>query len=230
MPELADIFRLYGLQYREQFQDRMLPSHLRAMRDILDCRTQSLGGHVFECDRCAAIHYAYHSCRNRHCPKCDANNTGNWLDKCRQALLPLSYFHIVFTLPRKLREIVRMHQKVLLSVLCQAAAYSLMKLALDPRYVGGKIGILAVVHTWTRAMIYHPHVHMLATGGGISPDGHSFLFARRGFLVPVKALSPIFRAKFVELARKALPQVKFPQAVWNKKWVVYGKSTLYGVE
>ena len=95
---------------------------------------------MFECDRCAAIHYAYHSCRNRHCPKCDAKNTQSWLDKCRQSLLPVRYFHIVFTLPRELREIVRMHQKVLLSLLCQAAAYSLMKLALDPRYGGGKIG------------------------------------------------------------------------------------------
>ncbi len=203
---------------------------MRAMRDIVECRTESLGGHVFECDQCATLHYAYHSCRNRHCPKCDAKSTARWLDKCRQSLLPVRYFHIVFTLPRELREIVRMHQKVLLSVLCQAAAHSLMKLALDPRYVGDKIGVLAVVHTWTRAMIYHPHVHMLATGGGVSPDGARFLFARRGFLVPVKALSPIFRAKFVELARKALPQLKFPQSIWNKNWVVYGKSTLHGVE
>lgn len=230
MPKLAEIFRLFGPRYLERFEGRMLPSHQRALGDIMDCRTEPLGGHVFQCAQCAEVHYAYHSCCNRHCPQCGGKGALKWLEKCRNRLLPILYFHLVFTLPKELRELVRAHQKVLLGVLCQAAAASLMKLALDPKYVGGTVGILAVVHTWTRAMIYHPHVHLLATGGGISPDGTRWLSSRKGFLVPVEALSGIFRAKFMELARKALPQVQFPQSVWNKKWVVYSKPSVFGAE
>jgi len=230
MPKLAEIFRLFGPGYLERFERRMLPSHRRALGDITDCRTEPLGGHVFRCAQCAEVHYAYHSCCNRHCPQCGGKNALKWLEKCRNRLLPVLYFHLVFTLPKELRELVRAHQKVLLSVLCQAAAASLLKLALNPKYVGGTVGILAVVHTWTRAMIYHPHVHLLATGGGISPDNTRWLSARAGFLVPVEALSEIFRAKFMELARKALPQVRFPQSVWKQKWVVYSKPSVLGAE
>jgi hypothetical protein len=230
MPELAEIFRAYGPRYLEEFADRMPPSHHRAFQDIKECRTESLGGRLFQCDRCGQLHYAYYSCRNRHCPKCHGKDTQSWLDRCREALLPVTYFHLVFTLPQELREIVRANQKVLLSILCRAAAYSLMKLAFDPHYVGGTIGILAVVHTWTRAMIYHPHVHLLATGGGLAKDGDRFVFSKESFLVPVTALTEIFRAKFIELARSALPEVKFPQSVWSKKWVVYSKPTVCGAE
>ncbi|NCC58871.1 MAG: IS91 family transposase, partial [Synergistales bacterium] len=123
---------------------------------------------------------------------------------------------------------VRTHQKVLLNALCKAAAYSLMKLALDPHYIGGKIGILSVVHTWTRAMIYHPHVHCLVPGGGL--DGSRWIPARKGFLVPVTALSKIFRARFMELAGEALPEVVFPDSVWEKDWVVYSKASVQGTE
>jgi hypothetical protein len=230
MPELAEVFRQFAPRYLKRFQDRMLPSHIRALRDISACRTEALGGHVFQCDECATLHYAYHSCKNRHCPKCHGTDTRNWLEKWREKLLPVLYFHIVFTLPKEPREIVRAHQKVLLGILCRAAAYSLMKLASDPHFVGGAIGILAVVHTWTRAMVYHPHAHLLATGGGILPDGTRWLSARRGFLVPVTALSKIFRAKFMELARSALPGVIFPKSPWSKEWVVYTKPTVYGTE
>jgi hypothetical protein len=230
MPKLAEIFRLFGPGYLERFERRMVPSHRRALDDITDCRTEALGGHVYQCAQCEAKHYAYHSCRNRHCPQCGGKNAHKWLDRCRNRLLPVRYFHLVFTLPKELRELVRSHQKVLLGVLCQAAAAALMKLARDPRYVGGTPGILAVVHTWTRAMIYHPHVHLLATGGGVSPDGSRWLSARKGYLVPVDALSVIFRAKFMRLAREALPAVKFPRSVWNQKWVVYSKPGVAGAE
>lgn len=230
MPELAEIFRLHSPHYLDRFKDRMLPSHLRAVRDIADCRTEALGGHIFECNECGERHFAYHSCRNRHCPKCQGKDTQAWIDKCRESLLPVQYFHLVFTLPQELRELVRGNQRVLLGVLCQAAAQSLMKLAADPHYIGGKIGILAVVHTWTRAMIYHPHVHCLVPGGGLSQDGSRWIPARRGFLVPVTALSLIFRAKFMEMARAALPEVKFPESVWSKSWVVYSKPGVQGKE
>jgi len=230
MPELAEIFKAHGPKYLEEFKDRMLPGHRRALQDIVDCRTEALGGRLFQCDRCAELYYAYHSCRNRHCPKCHGKDTQRWLDKCRETLLPVMYFHLVFTLPQELREIVRAHQKVLLGILCQAAACSLMKLAMDPHYVGGTIGILAVLHTWTRALIYHPHVHLLATGGGVSKEQDRFLFSRKGYLVPVEALTVIFRAKFMELARSALPDVKFPRSIWRKEWVVYSKASVCGAE
>jgi hypothetical protein len=230
MGALSEIFRQYGPDYLERHGDRMLPSHRKAVHDILDCRTEACGGHVFECDTCGKRHYAYHSCRNRSCPRCQGEQTQAWLERRRAELLPVPYFHVVFTLPAELREIVRSNQEILLSVLMQAAASSLMKLAADPRYVGGRVSILAVLHTWTRALIYHPHVHCLVPGGSLSPDLTSWLPARRGFLVPVEALSPIFRAQFVAMARKHLPGVDFPQSIWNKDWVVYTKPTVRGSE
>jgi hypothetical protein len=230
MSAIADIFRQHGPEYLERHRDRMLPSHRKAVQDILDCRTGACGGHVFECDHCRKLHYAYHSCRNRSCPQCQGEQTERWLELRRAELLPVPYFHVVFTLPAELREIVRSNQEVLLSVLMQAAASSLMKLAADPRYVGGMIGLLSVLHTWTRALIFHPHVHCLVPGGGMAPDHKSWLPARDGFLVPVTALSPIFRAKFVALARKKLPGIDFPQSIWEKDWVVYTKPAVQGSE
>jgi hypothetical protein len=230
MSAIADIFRQYGPEYLERHGDRMLPSHRKAVRDILDCRTVACGGHVFECDHCRKLHYAYHSCRNRSCPQCHGEQTEKWLEMRRAELLPVPYFHVVFTLPAELREIVRSNQEVLLSTLMQAAAASLMKLAQDPRYVGSMIGILSVLHTWTRALVYHPHVHCLVPGGGMAPDHKSWLPARDGYLVPVTALSPIFRATFVALARKRLAGIDLPRSIWEKDWVVYSKPTVQGSE
>ncbi len=227
MPELADIFRRYGPEYIVRFGKNMLPSHRRAIRDIVDCRTEALGGHVVKCDHCLALDYAYHSCKNRGCPKCHGNDTQRWLNKRRAELLEVIYFHLVFTLPAELREIVRSHQKTLYSILMRAAAHALLKLAVDPKYVGAKSGMLAVLHTWTNALAFHPHGHFLVPGGGISPDGR-WLSSRKNFLVPVKALSPIFRAKFMEMAQDALPCVKLPAEVWEKDWVVYAKPTVQG--
>ncbi|MCK8604470.1 IS91 family transposase, partial [Desulfoferrobacter suflitae] len=198
MAELAGIFRLHGPQYLEKFEQRMPPSHTQALHDILECRTEALGGHVFECDECGELHYAYHSCQNRHCPECGSRDTAEWIERRREEILPVRYFHLVFTLPEELRQLVRSHQTALLNALCRAAADSLQKLADDPRHLGGRIGMLVVVHTWTRAMVYHPHVHCLVPGGALARDGSRWIDARRGFLVPVKALSPIFRAKFME--------------------------------
>lgn len=228
MGAIADIFRHYGPEYLERHEDRMLPSHRKAVRDIMECRTEACGGHVFQCDHCGAVHYAYHSCRNRSCPQCQGEQTEKWLEMRSAELLPVPYFHVVFTLPGELREIVRSNQEVLLSTLMQAAAASLMELARDPRYVGGMIGILSVLHTWTRALNYHPHVHCLVPGGGMAPDHLSWLPAHHGFLVPVKPLSSIFRAQFVALARKKLPGIDLPQAIWEKDWVVYTKPAVQG--
>lgn len=230
MVELADIFRQYASDYVDRFGDRMLASHHRALRDIMACRTELMGGQVYGCDHCRALHFAYHSCRNRSCPKCSAKDRVKWLEKKRQQLLPIPYFHLVFTVPKELREIIRGHQKVLYSVLMKAAAYSLMELALDPHFVGAKIGVLALLHTWTRAMVYHVHVHCLVPGGGFSTDGSQWISSRKNYLVHVGMLSTMFRAKFMQMARKALPAVRFPESLWRVPWVVHSKPVLQGSE
>ena len=230
MPEIADIFRCYGAQYRERFGAGMLPSHKRALRDLAECRTESFGGHLAVCDHCGEWRYSYHSCRNRSCPKCHGTDTDKWLNERRRELLPVAYFHLVFTVPKELHGPLRTHQRVLYAILIRAAASSLMRLARDRRHVGGTIAVLCVLHTWTRAMLYHPHVHCLLPGGGLSYDGCSWLAARKRFLVPVRALSEIFRAQFMELARKAFPDHAFPESVWHTPWVVHSKPTIQGAE
>jgi Putative transposase/Transposase zinc-binding domain len=227
MPEIAEIIRTFGPAYRSRFGDRLLPSHARALRDLTACRTEVLGGHLAQCDQCGHRHYAYHSCRNRSCPKCHTADRERWLEKRRTELLPIPYFHVVFTLPAALRNLVSRHQKQLYAVLFQAAAQALLSLSADPRYVGGQIGILSVLHTWTRQLGRHPHVHCLVTGGGLTAEG-DWVTARKRYLVPVVALSPLFRARFMALARKALPEETFPDTLWEKDWVVYCKPALQG--
>jgi len=194
------------------------------MRDIIDCRTERMGGHLYQCSHCDHLRYSYHSCKNRSCPTCHESDRKVWLEKRRQERLPVSYYHAVFTVPRALHEIIRSHQKTLYALLMEAAALSLMKLASDSRYVGGKIGMLSILHTWTRALIYHPHVHCLIPAGGLSPDNRYWVESRKNYLVPIHALSDIFRATFISLARRKLPGVVFPQSIWETRWVVYCKS------
>ena len=225
MIELADIIAKYGGEYLNKFGIPMLPSHKRAIADILACRTESMGGHLHECDACGHQHYSYHSCKNRSCPKCHTSDTKRWVEKREAELLPVRYFHVVFTLPQELRGNMRSNQSKLYSILMQAASEMLMKLALDPKHVGGKLSILSVLHTWTRAMEFHPHVHMLVPAGGLDTDGY-WRTTRKKWLVPVKALSRLFRARFMKLAQKALPEESFPQDVWKKGWVVYCKPPL----
>jgi Putative transposase/Transposase zinc-binding domain len=229
MLEVADVFRLHGDAYLQKFGRAMPPSHRRALHDIRHCRTEVLGGHVYGCDRCGHRQYAYHSCKNRNCPKCQGDEAEVWIAQRRQELLPVPYFHVVFTLPKELRPIVRRHQKALYGVLMKAAAQALMKLARDPRYVGGQIGILAVLHTWTTTLAYHPHVHCLVPAGGVTEDGR-WVLARKGYLVPVKALAKVFRGMFLAMLRKALPAEDVPDSVWMKPWVVYCKPALQGSE
>lgn len=229
MLEVADVFRRYGDAYLQRFGQQMLPSHRRAFYDILHCRTAAMGGHVYDCQRCGHRQYAYHSCKNRSCPKCQGEETEIWLQQRRQELLKTPYFHLVFTLPRQLHEIVRRNQKIMYGVLMKAAAHSLMKLAADPRYVGGRLGILAVLHTCTRTLTYHPHVHLLVPAGGVTDDG-CWVSARKDYLVPVKALSLVFRAVFIQMAHKALPQQKFSDAIWAKRWWIDCRATVQGTE
>jgi hypothetical protein len=223
--ELAEVVRMHGPRYLEQFGDCMPGNHKRALFAIAACRTESMGGHLEECDRhCGHFDYLYHSCKNRSCPKCHGADSQKWLIKRESELLPVSYFHLVFTLPAELREIVRSNQQTLYGALFDSAVSSLTRLGLDRKYAGGQLGMVAVLHTWTRAKEYHPHLHLLVPGGALDKDG-TWRPARRKFLVPVKALSPIFRAIFMKRARKALPTAAFPREVWEKDWVVFSRPT-----
>jgi hypothetical protein len=228
MPTVADIFRLHGKEYLDAFGSKMLPSHRRALQDILDCRTPVMGGHVYRCDHCGFEHYSYHSCGNRSCPTCHGAATEAWLADRRDDLLPVEYFHVVFTLPKELRSILRRHQHKGYDVLMKAAASALMKLASNKKHLGGQIGLMAVLHTWGQTLNYHPHVHCLVPGGGL--DGDKWNSAREGFLVPVKPLSRLFRGIFMEMAAKKLPDVRIPKSVWNQDWVVHCKPAGQGPE
>jgi Putative transposase/Transposase zinc-binding domain len=230
MPEVADVFRRYGHEYLDRFGQDLLPSHRRAIGDLLACRTEALGGQLLQCDRCGQEHHVYHSCRNRSCPKCHRLETEAWLAARRQELLPVSYFHVVSTVPQELREIIRRHQQDLYDILLRAAAQALLKLAADPHYVGGLIGVLCVLHTWSRTLAYHPHVHCLVPAGGVSADRTQWQPARRSYLVPVHALAPLFRGVFRALVRQERPDLTIPESVWTTEWVVYCKPALQGPE
>ncbi len=222
------VVRQFGPAYAARFGAAMPASHRRALEDLAACRTAALGGHVTQCDACGTEHYVYHSCRNRSCPSCHGASTRAWLAARETEVLPVPYFHVVFTLPAEVRALVRAHQRVLLGALMQAAAEALQALAADPHYLGGTVGILAVLHTWTRTLGYHPHVHCLVPGGALAPDGMTWRRARGTYLVPVRALSVGFRARFLARWRRALPDVVVPPAVWRTRWVVYAKPTVQG--
>jgi hypothetical protein len=222
MVELADIFRLHGPDYRAKFRDRMLPSHLRAMEEIESCRTEVLGGQLYFCDHCQENHYSYHSCKNRHCPKCQNGQANEWLENQKSLLLPVNYFMVTFTLPEELRSLARSHHKIIYHILFRASAEALLQLSSDPRFVGGKIGMVGVLHTWTRDLFYHPHIHFIATGGGLSPAGR-WLDSRPDFLVHLTPLSILFRAKFRDLLKKADLFHLLDKQVWQKDWVVHSK-------
>jgi len=227
MLEVADIFRRHGAADRDQYQ--LLPSQARALQDIQACRTAYFGGHLKQCDHCGGQVYAYHSCRNRHCPKCHGDQTERWLAQQQTRLLPSSYFLVTFTLPAELRALAFANQKKVYGLMMRCAAAALQKLAQDPRYVGGRLGMLAVLHTWTRAMLYHPHVHMLVTGGGLSADGKEWLPAKYAtYLVPAEALAIIFRAKLSAALKRAGLLAQVPRQVWRKQWVVDCKAAGQG--
>jgi Putative transposase/Transposase zinc-binding domain len=217
--ELADIFRQYGADYRQKYADRLLPSQRQAMLAIERCRTEALGGQVFACPSCGETGYSYHSCRNRHCPKCQQERTQAWLTLQRELLLPVPYFMLTFTLPEALRNLTRQNQKLFYQVLFQASAEATQQLAKDPRFVGGQIGMIGVLHTWTRNLLFHPHVHYLVPGGGWK--GMQWLPSRTDFFLPVKALSKLFRARFQALLQKSPLFSQIPNPVWFQDWVVH---------
>jgi hypothetical protein len=221
--ELADIFCRYGPAYRQKYAKKLLPSHRQAMRAIEHCRTEALGGQVYRCAACGETRYSYHSCRNRHCPKCQHEQTEEWLQLQRELLLPVPYFLLTFTLPSQLRQIASQNQKLIYNLLFRASAQATQQLARDPRFVGGQIGMVGVLHTWTRKLDYHPHVHYLVPSGGWSAEKQTWLPVHHNFFLPVKALSKLFRATFQRLLQKTPLFTQVASEIWQRDWVVHCK-------
>jgi hypothetical protein len=221
--EVADVLRQFGPSYLDAFGDGLLPSHRRAIDDITACRTAALGGHAYACDDCGARFYVYHACRNRSCPACHTHQTQQWLDARSIELLPCPYYHIVATVPAQLRDAVRSNQSYGYALLMKAATEAVIALCRDKRYLGATPAILAVLHTWTATMDYHPHVHLLVSGGGIGQDGVSWREAKHPFLAPVRALSKLVCGKFRSALKKTRPDLEapLPAKTWSQKWVTW---------
>ena len=196
--EIADIFRDHGPAWRADNAGHVSLDQLKVMSAVERCRTAALGGHVARCEDCAHEHIAYNSCRNRHCPKCQAGAARDWLAAREAELLPVGYFHLVFTLPAQIADIAYQNKRVIYDLLMTASAKTTLTIAADRRHLGAKIGITSVLHTWGSAMTHHPHVHMIVPGGGLSADGSEWVSCRANFFLPVRVLSRLFRRLFLE--------------------------------
>jgi Putative transposase/Transposase zinc-binding domain len=246
--EVADIFRDHGAAWRRANVGHVSLDQLKVMSAIERCRTAALGGHVARCEGCAHTVIAYNSCRNRHCPKCQGTAAREWLAAREADLLPVGYFHVVFTLPAAIADIAYQNKAVVYDILFTASAATMTTIAADPKHLGARIGITAVLHTWGSALTHHPHVHMIVPGGGISPDGNRWISSRPDFLVHVKVLARLFRGKFLAMLidAHAAGRLKFfnthaglaDKRTFRKflapqrriKWVVYCKEPFAGPE
>jgi len=196
--EVADIFRGHGPAWRQAHAGHVSLDQLKVMSAIESCRTAALGGHVARCEDCAHTTIAYNSCRNRHCPKCQGAAARQWLADREADLLPVPYYHVVFTLPAAIADVAYQNKAVLYDLLFKVSAETMLTIAADPKHLGARIGITSVLHTWGSAMTHHPHVHMIVPGGGISPDGQRWVSCRPGFFLSVRVLSRLFRRLFLE--------------------------------
>jgi hypothetical protein len=246
--EVADIFRVEGARYRAVQAGHLSLTQLKVMSAVENCRTAALGGHVDACEDCGHQRIAYNSCRNRHCPKCQGAAARTWLAERETDLLPVGYFHVVFTLPIEVADIAWQNKAAVYDLLFRAASETMMTIAADPRHLGARIGITAVLHTWGSALTHHPHVHMIVPGGGITLDGQRWIASRSAFLLPVRVLGKLFRRLFLTrlialydagklaffggLARLADRRafLRHLAPVRNKRWVVYAKSPFAGPE
>ena len=246
MSEVADIFREYGDAYRRK---RKLPSRmLKAMSAIESCRTAILGGHIDECDECGHIKVSYNSCRNRHCPKCQSLAKERWLIARKNDLLPVEYFHIVFTIPDILNPLALRNQKELYTILFKSVSETLLELGKDPKYLGVDIGFIGILHTWGQNLMDHPHIHCIVPGGGLTFDSKSWISSRESFFIPVKVLSRLFRGKFLAYLKDAYSKDKlkfhgsiqelgrernfgtFLDNLYKREWVVYSKPSFNSAE
>ncbi|WDF73926.1 IS91 family transposase [Novosphingobium sp. KACC 22771] len=244
--EVADIFLSAGPAYRAAHAGHLSLGQLKVMTAIENCRTAALGGHVEACDDCGHWRIAYNSCRNRHCPKCQGAAARTWLEAREADLLPVGYFHVVFTLPAEIADIAWQNKAVVYDVLFRAAADTVLTIAADPKHLGARVGITAVLHTWGSALTHHPHVHMIVPGGGIALDGTRWISSRPAFLLPVRVLGALFRRLFLTrllalynagrlgffgaLAGLASRKVflRHLSSIRKKRWVVYAKPPFAG--
>src|SRR5580658_3458171 len=244
--EVADVLRRYGEAYRQQHSASLSIAQLRVMSAIELCRTAALGGHLEQCDQCQHQRIAYDSCRNRHCPKCQSLARAQWIEDRQSELLDTQYFHVVFTLPEEIAAIAYQNKKVVYDILFRAASETLRTIAADPKHLGAEIGFLAVLHTWGQNLLHHPHIHCLVPGGGIAPDGQSWVACRPGFFLPVTVLSRLFRGLFLHDLQRAFTagELNFFSAhrhlyepaafryylapTWDTDWVVYAKRPFAG--
>ena len=244
--EVADIFRAHGPAYRRAQAGHLSLGQLKVLSAIEACRTAELGGHVARCADCQRLAVSYNSCRNRHCPKCQGSAAKVWLAERQADLLPAPYFHVVFTLPAQIAAIAFHNKAVVYDLLFKAAAETLQTIAADPKRLGARLGLIAVLHTWGSAMTHHPHVHCIVPGGGLSPDGQRWIACRKGYFLPVRVLSRFFRRLFLErlialhtqgrlrvfgdLASLSDPQAfaSYLAPLRRAEWVVYAKPPFGG--
>jgi hypothetical protein len=201
--EVADIFRLHGPAWRQAQRGHLSLAQLKVMSAIEQCRSAALGGHVLRCDGCGTDQIAYNSCRNRHCPKCQASAAQRWLQARTADLLPVEYYHVVFTLPAPIADIASCNKAVVYGLLFDIAAETLLTIGGDPKHLGARLGVTLVLHTWGSALTHHPHVHGIVPGGGLASDGEHWIACRRGFFLPVRVLSRLFRRRFLEALQQA---------------------------
>lgn len=244
--EVADIFRRHGPQWRLLHQGHLSLGQLKAMSAIETCRTAQLGGHLLHCSACEQDQIAYNSCRNRHCPKCQASAAQRWLEARQTQLLPVDYYHLVFTMPAPISDLAYQNKAVIYNILFKAASETLLTIAIDPKHLGARIGATLVLHTWGSSMTHHPHVHGVVAGGGLSLDGEHWVACKAGFFLPVRVLSRLYRRLFLEQLKNAYAsgQLQFfgdQQALKEEKcfadwikplgqieWVVYAKRPFAG--
>jgi Putative transposase/Transposase zinc-binding domain len=244
--EVADILRAHGEAYATRYPVSACQGAV--IRRLSACRTAALGGHVDACSRCGYTRISYNSCRDRHCPKCQGLKRAEWLESRLQRLLPVEYFHVVFTLPAALHPLVLHHPRLLYDLLFQAASQTLLCLAADRKRLGAQIGVTAILHTWGQNLLFHPHLHCVVTGGGLSPDGMRWIAGRSGYFLPVKVLGRLFRGKFLagvqeayhagllsfggSVAALAEPAVfsRWLDTLYRQDWVVYAKRPFGGAE
>jgi hypothetical protein len=246
--ELAEVVRTFAPAFEERYGHTVSPAQRRALRAIGRCRTAALGGHVEACDACGQVRVAYNSCRNRHCPKCQAATRAEWLERQAADLLPVEYFHLVFTLPNAVGPLALQNPSRVYGALFRAAADSLAELAADPKHLGAEVGFLAVLHTWGQTLTLHPHVHCVVPGGGLSPDGQRWVPCRPGFFLPVRPLSRLFRGKYLAALHRLHQQgclvlagtqadladprrfARWLDELRGSEWVVYAKPPFGGPE
>jgi Putative transposase/Transposase zinc-binding domain len=246
--EVADIFRAAGDSYRAAQAGHLSLAQLKVMSAIRNCRTAALGGHLEGCEDCGHLRIAYNSCRNRHCPKCQGAAARQWLAAREADLLPVGYFHVVFTVPAEIADLAFQNKTAVYDLLFQAASETMVTIAADPRHLGARIGITAVLHTWGSAMTHHPHIHMIVPGGGISLDGKRWISSKPAFLLPVRVLSKLFRRLFLTQLRELHTEgrlhffgdqvamndrrafLRYLAPLRKKNWVVYAKPPFAGPE